>query len=235
MERLRKEAQKTGIALSDGQIEKFKIYDCVLREYNAVMNLTAIKDEYEVIIKHYLDSLTLLKTGLINAGSSVVDIGAGAGFPSLPCAIAFPEASFTMLDSLGKRVSFLNEAVKRAGINNACAFHMRAEDAGRDETFRERFDIAAARAVADLRVLAEYALPLVKVGGFFLAMKGSDPEGEIDGARRAVGMLGGRIKNVIRVDIEPLSLSHSIVVIEKKERTENIFPRKAGIPAKKPL
>lgn len=235
MERLRKEAARFNIELSDEMLEKFKIYNSALLEYNAVMNLTAITEEYEIIIKHYLDSLTLLTAEKIKKGDKVIDIGAGAGFPSLPNAIAREDADFTMLDSLGKRVNFLNEVVRRTGIKNARAVHMRAEDAGRDPSYREKFDIAAARAVADLAVLSEYALPFVKKGGYFLAMKGTAPKEEVDNAQKAIKLLGGRLEEVKEVDIEPLGLKHTIIVIEKKERCSSLYPRKAGTPSKKPL
>jgi 16S rRNA (guanine527-N7)-methyltransferase len=235
MDVLLKEAAKFGIELSEEMIKKFEIYNSTLNEYNAVMNLTAITDEYEIIIKHYLDSLTLLTVGKIKEGDKVIDIGAGAGFPSLPNAIAREDVSFTMLDSLGKRVNFLNEVIKRTSLKNAVAVHMRAEDGGRDKNYREKFDIATARAVADLSVLSEYALPFVKVGGYFLAMKGNAPKDEIYNAKGAVKLLGGKVEDVKEIKIEPLDITHTIVVIEKRENCSYLYPRKAGIPSKKPL
>lgn len=235
MEVLRQEALKFDIELSDEMLEKFQIYTEMLQEYNSFMNLTAITDPYEVKIKHYLDSLTLLCEKKVIGGLKVIDIGAGAGFPSIPNAIVCKDVEFTMLDSLGKRVNFLNEVVKKLGLENAKAIHSRAEDAGKNPQMREKFDIAVARAVADLSVLAEYALPFVKKGGYFLAMKGNTPENEVNKAKNAIKTLGGQIESVDEINIEPLCLKHSIVVVKKIGRTPSQFPRKAGTPSKNPL
>lgn len=235
MEILRTEAKKFNIELTDKMLENFQAYTDMLLEYNSFMNLTAITDPYEVKIKHYLDSLTLLCEDKLKEGNRVIDIGAGAGFPSLPNAIAREDVNFTMLDSLGKRVNFLNDVIEKTGLKNACAVHMRAEDGGRDKSLREKFDVAVARAVADLAVLSEYALPFVKVGGYFLAMKGTAPEEEINNAKKAIKTLGGQIEKVSEVYIGPLNLNHTIVVIKKIDKTPSAFPRKAGTPSKKPL
>lgn len=235
MEILRTETSKFNIELTDKMLERFQIYTDMLLEYNSFMNLTAITDPYEVKIKHYLDSLTLLCENKLKSGDKVIDIGAGAGFPSLPNAIAREDVNFTMLDSLGKRVNFLNDVVNRLNLTNAVAIHSRAEDGGRDKNMREKYDVAVARAVADLAVLAEYALPFVKVGGYFLAMKGTAPEEEINNAKKAIKTLGGQIEMVDEIKIEPLGLNHTIVVIKKIDKTPLAFPRKAGTPSKKPL
>lgn len=235
MEILKKEAEKFNIELNKNMLERFQTYQDMLLEYNSFMNLTAITDPYEVKIKHFLDSLTLLGERKLKESSSVIDIGAGAGFPSLPNAIVREDVKFTMLDSLGKRVNFLNTVVEKLGLKNAVAVHMRAEDGGRDKNMRERFDIAVARAVADLAVLSEYALPFVKEGGYFLAMKGTAPIEEVERAKKAIKTLGGQIEKVSEVNIEPLGLNHTIVVIKKIAKTPHIYPRKAGTPSKNPL
>lgn len=235
MEILREEALKFNINLTDKMLENFSVYTDMLLEYNSFMNLTAITDPYEVKIKHYLDSITLLCEDKLKSGDSVIDIGAGAGFPSLPNAIVRDDVNFTMLDSLGKRVNFLNDVVSKLNLANAKAVHMRAEDGGRDKSMREKYDVAVARAVADLAVLAEYALPFVKVGGYFLAMKGTAPVDEIDRAKKSIKTLGGQIEKVSEVKIEPLSLNHTIVVIKKNSKTPSQYPRKAGTPSKNPL
>jgi 16S rRNA (guanine527-N7)-methyltransferase len=235
MEILKQEALKFNIELNKSMLEKVQTYEDMLLEYNSFMNLTAITDPYEVKIKHFLDSLTLLSERKLKQGSSVIDIGAGAGFPSLPNAIAREDVSFTMLDSLGKRVNFLNTVVEKIGLTNAKAVHMRAEDGGRDKNMREKYDIAVARAVADLAVLSEYALPFVKVGGYFLAMKGTAPAEEVERAKKAIKTLGGQIEKVSEIKIEPLELNHTIVVIKKIDKTPSLYPRKAGTPSKNPL
>lgn len=235
MEILKNEALKFNIELNKSMLEKFQTYEDMLLEYNSFMNLTAITDPYEVKIKHFIDSLTLLGERKLKQGSSVIDIGAGAGFPSLPNAIVREDVNFTMLDSLGKRVNFLNTVCEKIELNNAKAVHMRAEDGGRDKSYREKFDVAVARAVADLAVLAEYALPFVKEGGYFLAMKGTAPLEEIERAKKAIKILGGQIEKVSEVKIEALNLNHTIVVIKKIAKTPNIYPRKAGTPSKNPL
>lgn len=235
MEILKNEALKFNIEITEKMLESFEAYTKMLLHYNSFMNLTAITDPFEVKIKHYLDSLTLLACEKLKDGDKAIDIGAGAGFPSLPNAIVKEKVSFTMLDSLGKRVNFLNDVVKELGLKNANAVHLRAEDGGRDKNYREKYDVAVARAVADLAVLSEYALPFVKVGGYFLAMKGTAPEDEINNAKKAIKTLGGKIEEVKEIIIEPLDLTHTIVVIKKIDKTPSAFPRKAGTPSKKPL
>lgn len=235
MEILRSEALKFNIELTDEMLKKFQVYTDMLLEYNSFMNLTAITDPYEVKIKHYLDSLTLLCEDKLKDKCRVIDIGAGAGFPSLPNAIVKENVYFTMLDSLGKRVNFLNDVIEKLNLKNAAAVHMRAEDGGKERFLREKFDVAVARAVADLSVLSEYALPFVKVGGYFLAMKGTAPAEEIERAKKAIKVLGGQIEKVSEIDIEPLGLKHTIVVIKKIGKTPSIYPRKAGTPSKNPL
>ncbi|MBR5536090.1 MAG: 16S rRNA (guanine(527)-N(7))-methyltransferase RsmG [Clostridia bacterium] len=235
MEILKEEAEKFNIEITKSMMEKFQIYQDMLLEYNSFMNLTAITDPYEVKIKHFLDSITLLGERKLKQGANVIDIGAGAGFPSLPNAIVRDDVNFTMLDSLGKRVNFLNAVVEKLELKNAKAVHMRAEDGGRDKSMREKYDVAVARAVADLSVLSEYALPFVKEGGYFLAMKGTAPQEEIERAKKAIKTLGGQIERVNEIKIEPLELNHTIVVIKKIGKTPSLYPRKAGTPSKNPL
>ncbi|MCD8048814.1 MAG: 16S rRNA (guanine(527)-N(7))-methyltransferase RsmG [Clostridia bacterium] len=237
IEVLKTGAEQFGISLDETQTEKFAIYTDALLEYNAVMNLTSITETREIALKHYVDSLSLKESGVLKGGASVIDIGAGAGFPSLPNAIIYEDIHFTLLDSLAKRIGFLNEAVRRMGLTNVTALHSRAENAGRSAEHREKYDVACARAVAKLSVLAEYALPLVKPGGYFVAMKGTEPEAEVQEARRALKLLGGEVEEIKKICIAAggEELNHSLIIIRKKEQTKSIYPRNAGTPSKKPL
>ncbi len=234
MDKLKNGAEKLGISLSENQLHQFERYMELLLSYNEKMNLTAITEKDGIISKHFIDSMSLILSDRLRNGASVIDIGAGAGFPSLPIKIARPDLDVTMLDSLNKRVGFLNEVISALGLNDVKAVHMRAEDGARTE-LRECFDFACARAVADLAVLAEYALPYVKVGGYFTAMKGTAPEEEINGAKKAIKALGGRIEEVKEIYIEDGELKHTLVIIKKVEKTSSKYPRKAGKPVKDPI
>ncbi len=234
MNELKNAAEKFNIELSDAQLEMFRRYMELLVEYNEKVNLTAITDKSGILIKHFLDSVTLILSEKLKNGASLIDIGAGAGFPSLPLKIARPGLKVTMLDSLAKRVDFLRLVISELGLTEIEAIHSRAEDGARN-AMRESYDIATARAVADLAVLAEYALPFVKVGGYFIAMKGSTPEEEINGAKSAIKAMGGRIEQVKEIFIENGGLNHSLVIIKKIAKTPSKYPRKAGKPAKEPI
>ena len=232
MERLKTAAEKLGISLDGRQTAQFETYMELLLEWNEKFNLTAITEKDEIISKHFLDSLTLLLSDRLPEGARLIDIGAGAGFPSVPVKIARPDLRVTMLDSLGKRVDFLNEVSARLGLENIRAVHCRAEDGSRTE-LRESFDVATARAVANLSVLAEYALPFVKVGGYFLAMKGSAPEEEINAAKPAIRTMGGKIEEVREISFD--GLGRSLIIVKKTARTPSKYPRKAGKPSKDPI
>ncbi len=234
MEKLKNSAERFGIRLNDVQLEQFKKYMEMLVERNEKVNLTAITEKDDILIKHFLDSLTLLCCGKLLEGAEIIDIGAGAGFPSLPVKIARPDLKVTMLDSLNKRVDFLDDVISALGLENIEAVHMRAEDGAKTE-MRESFDVACARAVANLAVLAEYALPYVKTGGYFIAMKGTAPEEEINAAKPAIKLLGGKIESVKEIFIEEGGLNHTLVIIKKCVQTPSKYPRKAGKPVKEPL
>ena len=229
-----KEAAKLNIEISEKQNENLEKYAEMMLRYNEFMNLTAITEPDEIREKHFLDSITLLLSGKISEGCSLIDIGAGAGFPSIPVKIVRDDINLTMLDSLNKRINFLNDVIKELDIKNARAIHSRAEDAGKNKELRESFDIATARAVADLAVLAEYALPFVKVGGYFVAMKGTAPREEIENAKKAIREMGGEIEEV-KEALLPSGIRHSLIIIRKVIPTPSKYPRKAGKPSKEPI
>lgn len=231
---LKEEANKFGIEISENAIENLDKYADLLVEYNKVMNLTAITEREEIDEKHFLDSLTLLLSEKLFDGCKMIDIGAGAGFPSLPIKIAREDIDVTMLDSLNKRVGFLNTVIETLNLDKIKAIHSRAEDAGKNKEHRENYDIATARAVAELCVLSELALPFVKVGGYFVAMKGNSPSDEIDRAKPAISKLGGKLREVKEIAL-PSGIKHTIVIMEKISKTPAAYPRKAGKPSKEPL
>lgn len=233
MDGLLEGARGLGVSLSEKQLRDFEKYRDMLLDWNQRMNLTAITDEKEIVGKHFLDSLSLCAAADLSA-VSLADVGAGAGFPSIPLKIAFPRLEITLLDALSKRVDFLNAVIGELAFDGARALHMRAEDAGQKPSLREAFDIVTARAVADLSLLAEYCLPLARQGGFFLAMKGPKPEAEVEAAKKAVDALGGRADKMIKTNL-PGDINHSIIVIEKIRATPLKYPRKAGKAAKEPI
>lgn len=229
-----KEAAKLNIEVSEKSNENLEKYAKMMLHYNEFMNLTAITEPDEIREKHFLDSITLILSGKLSKNCTLIDIGAGAGFPSVPVKIVRDDINLTMLDSLNKRINFLNDVISEIGLKNSRAIHSRAEDAGKNKDLREKFDVATARAVADLAVLAEYALPFVKTGGYFVAMKGNAPEEEINGAKKAIREMGGEIEEVKEV-ILPSGIRHCLVIIRKVVPTPGKYPRKAGKPAKEPI
>ncbi|MBO4953547.1 MAG: 16S rRNA (guanine(527)-N(7))-methyltransferase RsmG [Clostridia bacterium] len=215
--------------------KKLEQYRDLLLEWNEHVNLTAITDPEEIRIKHFEDSLTCLKTDLFTSGVKVIDVGTGAGFPGLPLAMARPDISVTLLDSLKKRLLFLDEVIRQTDTKNAVTVHARAEDGGRDKKLREQFDIVVSRAVSRLSVLCEYTLPYLKVGGTLIAMKGPSAEEELAEAKNAISVLGGGTVTLQKTALEDESLSHCLVLIKKVRPTPTTYPRKAGTPTKNPL
>ncbi len=235
MERLKEITKQFGLELSDKQISQFSKYYEMLIEWNKVMNLTAITDENEVIYKHFADSLLLCKYKKLHENLSIIDIGTGAGFPGIPLKIAFPNLKVTLMDSLNKRLNFLNEVISELGLSDTTTVHSRAEDAGHHILYRECFDLAVSRAVANLSSLSEFCLPFVKVEGYFIPYKsGALPE-EMKTGKKAIRMLGGRIENIFTTKLPDTDIERSFVFVKKIDKTPNLYPRKAGTVAKKPL
>lgn len=222
------------IEVNEEQIEKFRKYKELLKEWNEKINITAIKDDKEIDIKHFLDSLTVLKTGYIKDGQKIIDIGTGGGFPGMPVKIIFDNCEIVLLDSLNKRVKFLQEVIEELGLKNIKSIHGRAEDYGR-ENYREQFDIVVSRAVASLNILSEYCLPFVKVGGYFIAMKGSEIKEEVSDAEKALNILGGKLEERFDIKLPHSDITHTLLVIKKIKVTPTKYPRNPGKPKKNPL
>lgn len=219
--------------IDDNKIQKFYDYMNLLVEWNKKINLTAITEEKDIILKHFVDSLTVLK--YIKENKSIVDVGTGAGFPGIPLAIMNDSLKITLVDSLNKRINFLNEVCNKINLKNIKAIHARAEEFGQDNNYRESYDVAISRAVANLTVLAEYLLPLVKVGGKIICMKGPDIEEELKQAKSAIDILGGKFERCDNFCLPKSDISRNIIIINKIKETPKKYPRKAGTPAKTPL
>lgn len=236
MELLKAGAEEWGLILTPDQVEAFELYYRQLVVWNERANLTAITDYEEVQIRHFLDSLSCLQVLTdLSPEARCIDIGAGAGFPGLPLKIIRPQLRLTLLESTGKKVRFLEHMVRKLGLQGVELIKGRAEELGRRPDRRESYDVALARAVAQLPVLLEYALPLLKLGGLFVAQKGMEIEEELVGARPAMEVLGGRLKEVREVHLPGLEAVRHLVVVEKVSLTPDKYPRRAGIPAKRPL
>ena len=234
MELLKTSAEKMGIELSQNQLEKFDLDKKLLLEWNEKMNLTAITDDEGIAIKHFADSISVLPL-IENKNASLIDVGTGAGFPGIPLKIANDGFKVTLLDSLNKRITFLEEVKKDLGITNLECIHSRAEDGGRNADLREKFDYCVSRAVARLSVLSEYCMPFVAVGGYFISLKGPDAAEELTEAQKAISVLGGKVEKVVEITIPESDLKHCAVVIKKIKSTPKAYPRKAGTAAKKPI
>ncbi|WP_270279894.1 16S rRNA (guanine(527)-N(7))-methyltransferase RsmG [Vagococcus bubulae] len=235
-EEFKKSLEKQGIVLSDKQMNQFELYFKRLVEWNEKINLTAIVDKKEVYLKHFYDSLTLaFERDMTKEGLTLCDVGSGAGFPSIPLKIVFPNMTISIVDSLNKRIKFLTELTIELGLDKVNLYHSRAEDFGQNKLYRESFDVVTARAVARLNVLAELCLPLVKQGGQFLAMKAAKSEEELLEAKKAIALLGGKVVAEREVSLPITYDERFIIEIDKKKQTPNKYPRKAGLPNKKPL
>ena len=227
------ELKNIQIELSEKQLEQFRIYFEMLVEKNKVMNLTGITEWDEVLEKHFLDSISLIRAVDLNRELTVMDMGTGAGFPGLPLKIAFPNLKVTLADSLNKRVVFLQEVIDALELTGIEAIHGRAEDLARDKKYREQFDLSVSRAVANLSTLSEYCLPFVKIGGQFISYKSGECDDEVAASKSAVFLLGGKISSVMKFELG--ESGRSFIVIDKVKGTSKEYPRKAGTPSKKPL
>ncbi len=225
--------KEINIMFTEEQLQKFYNYMNILLEWNQKMNLTAIVDPKEIIIKHFIDSLTCVK--YINQNKKVIDIGTGAGFPGIPIKIIRKDLEITLLDSLNKRIQFLNEVIKYLKLESIETTHARVEEYAKNKKYRESYDIVTSRAVANLTTLSEYMLPLVKVNGIAICMKGSDIKEEILKSEKAINVLGGKIKKTDEFELPKTDYKRNIILIEKVNLTPNKYPRKAGTPAKEPL
>lgn len=227
--------EEYGYSISETKEEKFNEFYKLLEEWNYKIDITKIVEPEEVYIKHFLDSLLLLKSGLIEKNQRIIDIGTGGGFPGIPLKIYNNTLSFTLLDSLKKRITFLENVIEKFGMKNVEAIHGRAEELGRKEGYREEFDIATSRAVANMSTLLEYCLPFVKVGGFFIAMKGPNYKEELKEAKGAIKVLGGILDRVIEYELPNNQGSRTLIIVRKIKNTPHRFPRAGGKPRNKPL
>lgn len=232
---LTEKVKELSIVLNDKQIQQFEQYYNILVEWNKVMNLTAITEYEEVVEKHFLDSLTIVNAIHVKKIETLIDVGTGAGFPGIPLKIAFPHLKVTLLDSLNKRIKFLNEVINLLELNDIKAIHGRAEDYAKQAEYREQYDICVSRAVANLATLSEYCLPYVKVDGLFVPYKSGEIDEELKSSEKAVSILGGKVEEVVKFQLPGTDIGRSFVKIHKIKETKKKYPRKAGMPTKEPL
>ena len=233
--KLKENAEKIGVLLDEVSLDKLYKYKNLVLEWNEKINLTAILEDEEIIKKHFIDSIKAFKRDEFKQNVNVIDVGTGAGFPGIPIAIMNPNINVTLLDSLNKRIKFLDIVINKLGLKNIKTIHSRAEDGARNKNLREKFDIATSRAVANMSVLSEYCLPYVKVGGKFIALKGPAVEQEIEESNVAIKTLGGELEQICEVKIEDTDLRHNLVVVKKIKECAKTYPRKAGTISKNPI
>lgn len=234
-EKLRVLCEKNGIQLSDEQLKQFSIFYDHMIEMNQVMNLTSITEEDEVILKHFYDSMSVIKYYDFHDQMNVIDVGTGAGFPGIPLAILLPNVQFTLMDSLNKRITFLKEVVQKCGLKNVECIHSRAEELAKDGDYRENYDVCVSRAVANLSVLLEYCIPFIKKGGKFISYKSISSEEELTDSKNAQNKLCCKLKENISFELPDTDIKRNFLLFEKFDHTADKYPRNNGIPRKKPL
>lgn len=234
-ELLYKSSMEIGKELNESQLLQFIKYKDLLLDWNKKVNLTSITDEKEIILKHFVDSISVSCGIDIKAGTSIIDVGTGAGFPGVPIKIVFPETNITLLDSVNKKLLFIESLINELGLKDIRCVHSRAEDGGNNVKFREMYDMCISRAVANLTVLSEYCLPFVKVGGVFISLKGPEVDEEIEVSKQAVKILGGEIEEVKKIEIPYTDIKHTLIIVKKVRQTPLQYPRKAGKASKNPI
>lgn len=230
-----KKCEKIGITLSEKQISQFMTYYDLLVEWNSFMNLTAITEFNEVIDKHFIDSLAICEYVDFKNGDSLIDIGTGAGFPGIPLKIVFPELRITLLDSLNKRIKFLDTVIEFLGLENVETIHGRAEDFAKQQSYREKYDFVISRAVANLATLSELCIPFAKEDKYFISYKAEKCNEELEDAKKAISILGGKVEKQIEYKLPDTDMNRNLLLIKKVKPTPKKYPRKAGTPAKEPI
>lgn len=224
---------KNNIKLTDKQIEQFEFFKNELISWNNKINLTRITEEKDIYTKHFFDSLVPCK--YINENDKIIDIGTGAGFPGIPIKIYFPNIKITLLDSVNKKILYLEDIIKKHNFNNINVIHGRAEDVANNKEYRECYDVAISRAVANMSTLVEYLLPFVKVNGKVICMKGPNIIDELEKSKKAINILGGKIEDVYEYKLPDTDIKYNLIIIKKEKETPAEYPRKAGMPSEKPL
>ena len=227
--------KELNIQINEIQKKQFDTFYSMLVEWNKVMNLTGITEYEEVIEKHFVDSLSIVNIFDLSEVNTVIDVGTGAGFPGIPLKIAFPHLKITLLDSLNKRINFLDSVIDELKLDGIYTIHGRAEDFAKKDDYRERYDLCVSRAVANLSTLSEYCLPYIRVGGIFISYKSGDVDDEVLESKKAISILGGKLDNVVKFQLPGTDINRSFIKIEKIKNTGKKYPRKAGLPSKEPL
>lgn len=227
--------KELNIQINEIQKKQFDTFYSMLVEWNKVMNLTGITEYEEVIEKHFVDSLSIVNIFDLSEKNTVIDVGTGAGFPGIPLKIAFPHLKITLLDSLNKRINFLDSVIDELKLDGIYTIHGRAEDFAKKDDYRERYDLCVSRAVANLSTLSEYCLPYIRVGGIFISYKSGNVDDEVLESKKAISILGGKLDNVVKFQLPGTDINRSFIKIEKIKNTGKKYPRKAGLPTKEPL